>query len=325
MSEVFEHRPVMVEEVVASLLPVPPGVVVDATVGGGGHARALLEQLQHIRLVGIDRDPDALEAAAHALSGFGGRVQLLRGRFDHILDTLQERTDEPPGLGSIVGVLFDLGVSSAQLDRSERGFSYQHDGPLDMRMDPDQPTTAADVVNAYPETELARILAAYGDERYARSIARAIVGARPLRRTGELVEVIRSAMPARARRRGGHPARRTFQALRIEVNGELELLGPAVDQAIDVLVPKGRCAVLSYHSGEDRIVKARFAHAASGGCTCPPGLPCVCGAAPRVRLVGRGARRPSTAEVTTNPRAKSARLRVVERVSIDPDPGGDAA
>jgi 16S rRNA (cytosine1402-N4)-methyltransferase len=211
-------------------------------------------------------------------------------------------------------VLFDLGVSSAQLDEPERGFSYIADGPLDMRMDPGGTTSAADVVNDYSERDLARVLFELGDERHSRRIAAAIAAARPIATTGELVEVIRSALPSVARRRRGHPAKRSFQAIRIEVNGELALLPGAVDQAIDVLVPRGRVAALAYHSGEDRIVKERFANAVTGGCTCPPALPCVCGAEPRVRLVWRGAHRPSETEVAANPRASSARLRVVEKL-----------
>ena len=229
-----------------------------------------------------------------------------------------------------MGVLFDLGVSSPQVDRPERGFSYAVDGPLDMRMDRTQPTTAADVVNLYDERRLARVVARYGDERHAGRIARGIVGARPLRTTGELVDVIRASIPAPARRRGGHPAKRTFQAIRIEVNGELELLPEAIDQSIDVLVPAGRCVVLAYHSGEDRIVKDRFAEAATGGCVCPPGLPCTCGAQAVVRLLNRRARRPRPDEVARNPRAESARLRAVERLpvsmaTVDDDPPEDAA
>jgi 16S rRNA (cytosine1402-N4)-methyltransferase len=224
--------------------------------------------------------------------------------------------------GGVSGVLFDLGVSSPQLDRAERGFSYRGDGPLDMRMDQRQPTTAADVVNTYDERRLAQVLADFGDERYARRVARAIVAARPLHRTVQLAEVVREAIPAPARRRGGHPARRTFQALRIEVNHELDVLGPALDQAVDALVPGGRCVVLAYHSGEDRIVKDRFRTAATGGCTCPPGLPCACGARPTVRLLSRGARKPTPIEVARNHRAESARLRAVEKL---PTPDGDDA
>ena len=218
------------------------------------------------------------------------------------------------GLTSLSGAIFDLGVSSPQLDRGERGFSYRNDGPLDMRMDPDSDLTAADIVNGYAESRLAEVIGTYGDERFAARIARAIVSARPIETTAELATIIRDAIPAPARRRGGHPAKRTFQAIRIEVNRELEVLGASIDDAIDVLVPGGRCAVLAYHSGEDRIVKDRFRYAATGGCTCPPGLPCVCDAVQTVRLLKQGAWTASDVEVAANPRAESARLRAVEKL-----------
>jgi 16S rRNA (cytosine1402-N4)-methyltransferase len=321
MSEAAEHEPVMVEEVVDLFRPVPPGLVVDATVGSGGHARALLDALDHVRLLGLDRDTEALAAAAGALAGYGERAVLRAARFDELTSILREER----GVTDVSGVLFDLGVSSPQLDRADRGFSYRADGPLDMRMSQSDSTTAADVVNSYDEHRLAQVIGAYGDERYSRRIARAIVAARPIDRTGQLADVVRDAIPAPARRRGGHPARRTFQALRIEVNRELDVLGPALDQAIDVLVPGGRCVVLAYHSGEDRIVKERFRTAETGGCTCPPGLPCVCGARPVVRLLNRGARKPTSVEVARNRRAESARLRAVEKLA-PPDPDdGDAA
>jgi 16S rRNA (cytosine1402-N4)-methyltransferase len=316
VSEGFEHRPVMVDEIVDLFRPVPPGLIVDATVGAGGHARALLDALPRHRLLGLDQDADALVAANVTLSGFEDRVTLRRARFDRLEDMVQEAGGEP-----VAAVLFDLGVSSPQVDRPERGFSYSQDAPLDMRMDRSQPLTAADVINTYPVERLTSLIYDYGDERFASRIARAIVDARPLTSTGELVDVIRSAIPAPARRRGGHPAKRTFQALRIEVNSELDVLGPALDQAVEVLVPGGRCAALAYHSGEDRIVKARFRDAETGGCVCPPGLPCVCGAHPLVRLLGRGARKPSAAEVAANPRAESARLRAVEKLPVQ---AGDA-
>jgi 16S rRNA (cytosine1402-N4)-methyltransferase len=312
----FVHQPVLAREVLAVLAPVPPGVVVDCTVGGGGHARMLLEHDRRRRLLGLDQDDHALVAAAEVLGEFGDRVQLRKARFDHLEDIVRRE-----GLDSVSGVLFDLGVSSPQLDRPERGFSYRHDGPLDMRMDPQAELTAAEVVNSYDEDRLADILERHGDERFARRIARAIVAARPIDSTLALVEVVRAAIPAPARRRGGHPAKRTFQALRIEVNHELDVLDSALDQAIDLLVPRGRCAVLAYHSGEDRLVKERFRSAATGGCTCPPGLPCTCGARPTVRLLKRGAWRPSAEELATNPRAASARMRAVERL----EPTGGAA
>jgi 16S rRNA (cytosine1402-N4)-methyltransferase len=310
----FEHRPVMVDEIVELFRPVPPGLIVDATVGGGGHARALLDALPRHRLLGLDRDEEALAAANVTLSGFEDRITLRRARFDRLKAMVQEAGDEP-----VTAVFFDLGVSSPQVDRAERGFSYSQDAPLDMRMDRSEPLTAADVLNTYPVERLTALLYDYGDERFAERIARAIVAARPLSSTAQLVDVIRSAIPAPARRRGGHPAKRTFQALRIEVNAELDVLGPALDQAVDVLAPRGRLAVLAYHSGEDRIVKDRFRNAETGGCVCPPGLPCVCGAQPTVRLLRRGIRRPSAAEVAANPRAESARRRALEKLPPEDD------
>ena len=316
MSEApFHHLPVMVHHVVDLFGPVPPGVVVDATVGGGGHAEALLRAHPHLSVVGLDRDLDAVGAAGERLSPFLERGQVHHARFDRLATVMSDL-----GLRSASGVLFDLGVSSAQLDRPERGFSHRGEGPLDMRMDADpasEEPTAADLVNSEPEADLSRLLARYGDERFASRIARAIVAARPVASTTELAALVRDAIPAPARRRGRHPATRTFQALRIAVNAELDLLPEALDQAIDLLVAGGRCAVLAYHSGEDRIVKARFRYAATGGCTCPPGLPCGCGAVPTVRLVRGIPRKPSADEVAANPRAASARLRAVEKL---PDP-----
>jgi 16S rRNA (cytosine1402-N4)-methyltransferase len=304
------HVPVMVAEVVDVLRPVPAGVIVDATLGAGGHAAALLEALPAHTLLGLDRDDAALALAEGHLARFGDRVTLRQANFDELGDRLVS----PP----VSAVLFDLGVSSMQLDEPRRGFSYRGDGPLDMRADRRQATTAADVVNGYDEGDLARVLARHGEERFARRIARAIVAARPLSTTGQLAEVVKGAIPAPARRRGGHPAKRTFQAIRIEVNGELVHLGATIDRAISLLAPGGRCAVLAYHSGEDRIVKERFADAATGGCTCPTGLPCVCGAVPQVRLVWRGAHRPGPEELAANPRSESARLRAAEKLEVSP-------
>ncbi|MGI9120386.1 MAG: 16S rRNA (cytosine(1402)-N(4))-methyltransferase RsmH [Acidimicrobiales bacterium] len=321
MSEtIYHHLPVMVHEVVDLFGPVPPGTVVDATVGGGGHARALLESWDHLSVVGLDRDPDAVAAAVQRLADFPGRARCRHARFDRLATTMSEL-----GVRSASGVLFDLGVSSPQLDRGERGFSHRRQGPLDMRMDPTSPTdrTAGALVNDEPEGALADVLRRLGDERYATRIARAIVAARPIDTTSQLADIVRDAIPAPARRHGRHPATRTFQALRIAVNGELELLPDALDQALELLVPGGRCAVLAYHSGEDRIVKSHFRRAATGGCTCPPRLPCACGAVPLVRLLRAGARKPSPAEVETNPRAASARLRAVEKLAAPVDPRSD--
>lgn len=303
----FSHLPVMVDRVVEVLAPVPAGTYVDATVGGGGHAAAVLAAAPHLRLVGLDRDADAIAAAGERLAPFGDRARLVHARFDELASVVD---------GPVSAVLFDLGVSSPQFDRPDRGFSYRADAPLDMRMDRRDPVTAADIVNTWGGDELARLLRTLGDERFANRIARAIVAARPVDTTARLAEVVADAVPAPARRRGhGHPARRTFQALRIAVNRELEVLPVALDAALDLLAPGGRCAVLAYHSGEDRIVKERFREAATGGCTCPPGLPCTCGAEPRFRLLRRGAWMPAADEVAANRRAESARLRAVERLA----------
>ncbi|HXX91955.1 MAG TPA: 16S rRNA (cytosine(1402)-N(4))-methyltransferase RsmH [Acidimicrobiales bacterium] len=312
MRQVFAHEPVMVDEVVALFAPVGPGVLVDATVGGGGHAAAVLEAHPGLRVIGLDRDPDACRAATERLAPFGPRAEVVAARFDEIDRVLADRL----GGAVLQGVLFDLGVSSPQLDRPGRGFSYRAPGPLDMRMDPlTQTRRAADVVNELGADELARLFAASGEGRYARRIAAAIVDARPLSTTTELAEVVRDAIPAPARRTGGHPARRVFQALRIAVNEELDVLQRAVPAAVEALTPGGRCVAIAYHSGEDRIVKAAFADAVTGGCVCPPGLPCVCGARPLGRLVFRGARKASAAEIERNRRADSARLRAVERLA----------
>ncbi len=311
----FDHRPVMVDEITDLFATVPPGTVVDATLGGGGHSASLLRHHPQIDVLGIDQDAEALEAASATLAEFGPRVRTSHRRFDQLADALDDH-----GVDEISGALFDLGVSSPQLDHADRGFSYRNDGPLDMRMDVDQPWSAADVVNGYDERELADIIRRYGDERFAGRIARAIVAARPLQSTTELAEVVTTAIPAAARRTGGHPAKRTFQAIRIEVNGELEVLPSALDQAVEATRTGGRIAVLAYHSGEDRIVKERFAVAA-GACECPPDLPCVCGAVQTVRLVRGVPKRPSAAEREANRRAASARLRVVEK--IDPIANAD--
>ena len=303
----FEHRPVMVDEVVDLFGPVPAGTVVDATLGGAGHSRAILDSRDDLRIAGMDQDPMAVEVARERLAPYGDRATVTHARFDRIAEL---------GLDGLSGVLFDLGVSSPQLDRPERGFSHRYEAPLDMRMDTTTGSTAADVVNGYDVDRLARVLRELGDERYAARIARAIVAQRPVTTTARLAEIVRDAIPAPARRTGGHPARRTFQAIRIEVNAELDVLPEALDRALELLAPGGRCVVLAYHSGEDRIVKDRFRNAATGGCTCPPGLPCGCGAVPTVRLLKRGAWKPSAAEVASNPRAESARLRAVEKLEV---------
>jgi 16S rRNA (cytosine1402-N4)-methyltransferase len=308
----FHHVPVLAEQIVEIFRPVPPGWVVDATVGGGGHARLLLESRPDLHLLGLDRDRRALAAAALVLAPFGDRVTLRHARFDRLGDVMSELH-----LPNASGALFDLGVSSPQFDHAERGFSYRHDARLDMRMDQDEAWSATDVVNGYAEADLARVLRQHGDERFAERIAAAIVAARPIESTAELAAVVRDAIPAPARRRGGHPAKRTFQAIRIEVNRELEVLPVALDAAIARTAPGGRVAAIAYHSGEDRIVKDRFRQAATGGCACPPGLPCVCDAVRTVRLLRPGAWKPAREECAANPRAESARLRAVERLQTD--------
>jgi 16S rRNA (cytosine1402-N4)-methyltransferase len=296
------HTPVLADEVVELLGSIEEGVVVDATFGGGGHTRRLMGAMgAEVRIIGIDRDPDA-QANAEALG-----VELLRGDFAD-LDVLLDGA----GVGSIDGLLLDLGISSHQVDVPSRGFSYREDGPLDMRMDPSAGPDAAEIVNSASLDELVRILRDYGEERFARRIATAIVEARPLTTTLQLAEVVSAAVPAPARR-AGHPARKTFQALRIAVNRELDALERGLDAGLDRLAPGGRCVVISYHSLEDRMVKRRFAEG-TRGCTCPPELPvCACGADPEFVLLTRGAVVPSEEEVAANPRARSARLRAVER------------
>ncbi|HYD09519.1 MAG TPA: 16S rRNA (cytosine(1402)-N(4))-methyltransferase RsmH [Acidimicrobiales bacterium] len=306
-SQPFEHEPVMVEEVVDLFAAVPAGTVVDATTGGAGHARAILDAHPHVRITGLDQDPVAVAAARERLAPYGERAEVIHARFDRIAEVVA---------GPVSGVLFDLGVSSVQLDVAERGFSHRFDAPLDMRMDTTSGRTAADIVNGYDEARLARMLREHGDERFATRIAKAIVANRPIDTTGRLVEVIRDAIPAPARRKGGHPATRSFQAVRIEVNDELDVLPVALDAALALLAPGGRCAVLAYHSGEDRIVKSVLRDASTGGCTCPPSLPCACGATPTVRLLKRGAWKPTADEIARNPRAESARLRAVEKLEV---------
>jgi 16S rRNA (cytosine1402-N4)-methyltransferase len=307
MAHSFDHIPVLRDEVVSLFAAVPQGVVVDATAGGGGHMAAILDTYAGLRVLGLDRDPSALEAAALRLAPFGDRVTLIRSPFSELESVIGEAAVAP-----VSGVLFDLGVSSPQLDQAGRGFSYRVDGPLDMRMDPASGVTAADLVNELSEDALARLFRENGEGRLSGRIARAVVGARPLTSTGQLAEVVAAAVPPAARRKG-HPARRVFQALRIEVNDEQNELRAALPAALSALAVGGVLAVISYHSGEDRLVKQTFADAASGGCVCPPGLPCVCGAVAHHRLVFRGARKPSASEVDSNPRAEAARLRAIVR------------
>jgi 16S rRNA (cytosine1402-N4)-methyltransferase len=307
------HLPVMVEEVLglfAPALEVSGAILVDATLGRGGHARALLDAHPGLALIGVDTDAQAIEESAALLAPYAGRVTLVHCRNDEIPELLAR------GDRRVQGVLFDLGVSSPQLDDPERGFAYSYDAPLDMRMDQASPLSAAEVLNTYPAERIARVLREYGEERFARRIADAVVRERsraPLTSTAQLVEIIRASIPAAARRTGGNPAKRTFQALRIEVNGELDALGRALPAALDALAVGGRIVVLAYHSLEDRVVKGALTGAAAD--TTPPGLPVPLESArPRFRLLTRGAQRPTDDEVARNPRAASARLRAAERI-----------
>jgi len=287
---------------------VPNGWVIDATVGAGGHAALVLDARRDLSVLGIDRDASAVAAAGEVLARFGDRARLVHGGFEAMaeLATAYE--------GEIVGIVFDLGVSSPQLDRRERGFSYWGEAPLDMRMDSAQELTAEQVVNQYPEDLLAEIIHANGEERFARRIAAAIVAARPLVTTEDLVDAVKRGIPAPARRRGGHPARRTFQAIRMEVNRELPNLASGLDDSVHLLAPGGRTLVLAYHSLEDRMVKERFADW-SGTASQPPGPPVV-RPSPLTKLLTRRPRRPSADEVAANPRAASARLRAVEKLPV---------
>jgi 16S rRNA (cytosine1402-N4)-methyltransferase len=303
-----DHVPVLADEVIAALDPRPGEAVVDATFGAGGHASLLAKRLQGDgKLTAIDRDPTVAPYFERFRRSTGVRARLLHGEFSATLEQLAAN-----GAQTDV-ILLDLGVSSMQLDRPERGFSYAVDAPLDMRMDPSASYSARELVNETDERELADIFKRFGEERYAKQIARAIVRRRkqePFERTGELVDVIKAAIPAPARFGEGHPAKRVFQALRIEVNDELGAVERALPAALQMLRPGGRLGVISFHSLEDRLVK-RFLRQAEHGCTCPPDFPvCVCGSEPTMRATPRRAIRPSAAEVARNPRAQSARLRV---------------
>jgi 16S rRNA (cytosine1402-N4)-methyltransferase len=320
------HVPVLLDRCVELLKPAltrrsadgEGAVLVDATLGAGGHAERFLSELPGLRLIGLDRDPDALWIAGQRLAPFADRVLLVRTRFDGIEGVLAESGywASESGHPSTDGILFDLGVSSMQLDRTERGFSYAVDAPLDMRMDPDAELTAAELVNTYDEKTLARILREFGEERFAGRIAAQIVrrrARRPFARTSDLVELLYDAIPAPARRTGGHPAKRTFQALRVAVNGELDTLRDALPAALGMLGLGGRIVVMSYHSLEDRIVKNLFATATAS--RTPPGLPVeLPGHEPEFTSLTRGAERASAAEIELNPRSASVRLRALEKV-----------
>lgn len=306
------HVPVLYESVLEGLAIKKNGTYVDGTLGGGGHSFGICSELgPEGRLIGIDRDTDALDAAGKKLETCSCRISLVHSNYSEVKLVLKELN-----IDTVDGALLDLGVSSFQLDNSGRGFSYQSDSPLDMRMDRDENFTAADVVNGYSEQELARIIKDYGEEKWAARIAKFICEARKeqnIETTYQLVDIIKAAIPASARREGPHPAKRTFQAIRIEVNQELEHLRNCLDDFIDILAPGGRLAVISFHSLEDRIVKECFQKHLNP-CTCPPELPCICGKVPDVKKVSRKPIEASAKELLENPRSRSAKLRIIEKI-----------
>ena len=312
MSEVFTHRPVLLDECIQGLNIHPDGIYLDGTLGRAGHSREIARRLTTGRLICVDRDQAALDAAQERLADWMDRVTLVHSNFDQVANILDDL-----GVAGADGMLFDLGVSSPQLDDGSRGFSYMADAPLDMRMDRSEGLTAADIVNQWSQEELRRILFQYGEERCAPQIAAAIVRRReekPIQTTLELVDVIKSAMPARALREKQHPAKRSFQAIRIAVNDELASVDRMIQGAVPRLNRGGRLAVITFHSLEDRIVKNGFAQFAKG-CTCPPDFPvCVCGKTPDIKLVNKKPILPTQQEIDENPRARSAKLRVAEKI-----------
>lgn len=311
----FHHISVLLNECIDNLNIKPDGIYVDGTMGGGGHSLEIAKRLTTGRLICIDQDPNAHEAAGKRLAEYKDRITFVRDNFGNIKSILDSL-----GIEKIDGMLLDIGVSSHQLDEAERGFSYQQDAPLDMRMNPDRPFSAYDVVNGYDEDELDRVIFTYGEERWARRIAQFIVKERenkPIETTGELVDIIKKAVPKGARKDGPHPAKRTFQAIRIEVNGELDVLQRAIDEVAARLAVGGRLCIITFHSLEDRIVKEAF-RKQENPCICPPQFPvCVCGKKPLGRVITRKPILPSKEELEENPRSRSAKLRVLEGVSQD--------
>lgn len=308
----FEHKSVLLMETIDSLAVRPDGVYVDGTLGGGGHALEVCRRLgEKGRLIGIDQDADAIRAATERLLPFQENVTIVRNNYENIAEVLAEL-----GIGKVDGIYLDLGVSSYQLDTAERGFTYREDAPLDMRMDQRNSQTAADIVNTYSESDLYRIIRDYGEDRFAKNIAKHIVRNRqdkPFETTGELIETIKAAIPAKIRATGGHPAKRTFQAIRIELNHELDVLNRSIDTMIDLLNPGGRLSIITFHSLEDRIVKTRF-RTNENPCICPPGFPvCMCGKKSKGVVVTRKPIVPTEDEIENNKRAKSSKLRVFER------------
>ncbi len=311
---IFGHKSVLLDETIESLDIKPDGIYVDGTLGGGGHASEVCRRLgDKGRFIGIDQDADAIAAASERLKEFGDKVTIVRSNYENIDEVLKEL-----GISQVDGIYLDLGVSSYQLDTAERGFTYREDdAPLDMRMDQRNEMTAKDIVNTYSESELFHIIKNYGEDRFAKNIAKHIVRARQekeIETTGELIEIIKAAIPAKVRATGGHPAKRTFQAIRIELNKELEVLENSIDKMTDLLAPGGRLSIITFHSLEDRIVKNRF-RINENPCTCPPDFPvCMCGKKSKGRVVTRKPILPSEEELSENKRSKSAKLRVFERV-----------
>ena len=310
----FEHKSVLLWETIEGLKIKPDGVYVDGTLGGGGHSAEIVARLHGGgRLIGIDQDEAAIEAAGRKLSGFGEKVLVVRDNYRNTKTVLARL-----GISGIDGMMLDLGVSSYQLDTKERGFSYRYDAPLDMRMDMRQNFSARDIINGYSEMELYRVIRDYGEDKFAKNIAKHIVKARekkPIETTGELNEIIRAAIPAKMRVEGGHPSKRTFQAIRIECNRELEVLKESIEELIELLKPGGRLCIITFHSLEDRIVKTAF-KTAQNPCICPPGFPvCVCGRKSKGKVVTGKPILPGEEELKENTRSKSAKLRIFEKVS----------
>ena len=310
---IFGHKSVLLDETIESLDIKPDGIYVDGTLGGGGHSSEVCRRLgDRGRFIGIDQDADAIAAASERLKEFGDKVTIVRSNYENIDEVLKEL-----GISQVDGIYLDLGVSSYQLDTAERGFTYREDdAPLDMRMDQRNEMTAKDIVNTYSESELFHIIKNYGEDRFAKNIAKHIVRARQekeIETTGELIEIIKAAIPAKVRATGGHPAKRTFQAIRIELNKELEVLENSIDKMTDLLAPGGRLSIITFHSLEDRIVKNRF-RINENPCTCPPDFPvCMCGKKSKGRVVTRKPILPSEEELSENKRSKSAKLRVFEK------------
>jgi 16S rRNA (cytosine1402-N4)-methyltransferase len=308
----YVHKSVLLNETIVNLRIRPNGVYADGTLGGGGHALEILKHLTATgKLVGIDQDDAAIQAAGERLKDYAGQVTIVRSNFSRMSEILKER-----GIASVDGIVLDLGVSSYQLDDAERGFSYMNDAPLDMRMDRREAKTAGDIINGYSEHDLFRIIRDYGEDRFAQNIARHIVTERerkPITTTGQLAEIVRESIPMKVQKTGGHPAKRTFQAVRIELNGELTVLKDSIDGMIGLLNDGGRLCIITFHSLEDRIVKEAFRRN-ENPCTCPPDFPvCVCGKKSRGRVITRKPIVPGEAEAAENSRARSAKLRVFER------------